>query len=507
MSNFNQRSEALSSVEVLARFQAAIVGGSSVILGSVGLPVRNAATQDAITLLGRAGGTSSFQCKLTPAVLSATQTVTFPDSSFTVAGLQIAQTFTANQTVSSATDAQVVTIAGGVVQGTFSAVTASSVVRLTGYKSSGVSLALAVADSVGTYDQLTLTGANSSSAVATFNSAVPSTSTTTGAVVIPNGGLGVGGNLTAGTARVIGQAAFGSVANGGATSGTTCFRAGTDVNGDVFCAWNKSTLATDEKVWDCLQNASSLYFRCINDAYTVGNPWLTVVRSGATPIQAAFAAPVTTNQGFTTTGINNQIIQATTTGPGNFSVLRLTNTGASGRTYDFDCCGNTTPYPGAIILYDGTSGGVLRFSVGPTGGFYIGSTYTDPGQGNLTVQNAIRSVSPTAGIGYGTGAGGTVTQLTSKSTGVTLNAVSGTITMNGAALASATNVAFTFTNSAIAATDKVEVDHDSAGTLCAYNICVTPAAGSATVTVRNMTAGSLSEAIVLRFFVKKAVIS
>lgn len=99
MSGFSQRSEALSSVEVLARFQAAIVGGSSVILGSTGLPVRNSATQDAITLLGRAGGTSSFQCKLTPAVLSATRTVTFPDASFTVAGLEIANVFPVIQTI------------------------------------------------------------------------------------------------------------------------------------------------------------------------------------------------------------------------------------------------------------------------------------------------------------------------------------------------------------------------------------------------------------------------
>ena len=432
MSGFSQRSEALSSVEVLARFQAAIVGGSSVILGSTGLPVRNAATQDAITLLGRAGGTSSYQCKLTPAALSATQTVTFPDATFTVAGLQIAQTFTLDNI---------------------------------------------------------------------FSSATASTSTTTGAVTIPNGGLGVGGNITAGTARVIGQAAFGSGVSGGATSGTTCFRAGTDVNGDVFCAWNKSTLGTDEKVWDILQNSSNLYFRCINDAYNAAYPWLQVTRSGTSAVSAIFSTPLILGSGG-----GNQIFEAKTSSASSFSVLRLTNTGASGRTYDFDLAGNTTPYPGAIILYDATAAS-LRYSVGPTGGFYIGNTYQDPGQGNLTVQNAIRSISPTAGIGYGTGAGGTVTQTTSKSTGVTLNAVCGTITMNGAALASATSVAFVFTNSAIAAADKVEVDHDSAGTLCAYNICVTPAAGSATVTVRNMTAGSLSEAIVLRFFVQKAAIA
>ncbi len=113
----------------------------------------------------------------------------------------------------------------------------------------------------------------------------------------------------------------------------------------------------------------------------------------------------------------------------------------------------------------------------------------------------------TQAYGYTTGAGGTVVQATSKSTAVTLNALCGTITMNGAALASATSVAFTFTNSNIAATDYIDIQHDSVGTLGGYGICATPAAGSATITVRNGTGGSLSEAIVLRFFVNKAVTS
>ena len=73
-------------------------------------------------------------------------------------------------------------------------------------------------------------------------------------------------------------------------------------------------------------------------------------------------------------------------------------------------------------------------------------------------------------IGYPVGLGGAVTQATSKSTGVTLNFPSGSITMNGAALADATNVSFTVTNSSIAATDVVIVNHASAGTAGAYSV-------------------------------------
>jgi hypothetical protein len=46
---------------------------------------RPASTQDAIIISGRAGGTSSYAITFTPATLSANQTITFPDSTGTVA--------------------------------------------------------------------------------------------------------------------------------------------------------------------------------------------------------------------------------------------------------------------------------------------------------------------------------------------------------------------------------------------------------------------------------------
>lgn len=104
-------------------------------------------------------------------------------------------------------------------------------------------------------------------------------------------------------------------------------------------------------------------------------------------------------------------------------------------------------------------------------------------------------------IGYGTGAQGTVTQATSKSTGVTLNKSAGQITMNGAALAAATNVTFTLTNSTLSAKDVLILNVSGAATSGAYNCWVSSmSAGSATITLRNITAAtSLSEAVVINF--------
>lgn len=124
---------------------------------------------------------------------------------------------------------------------------------------------------------------------------------------------------------------------------------------------------------------------------------------------------------------------------------------------------------------------------------------------SITVTGSLKS-SGTAGVGYATGAGGTVTQATDKSTGVTLNKICGTITMNGAAMVAGLIATFTVTNSTVAATDVIHVQHDSVGTTGAYTVVAhSPAAGSFQISVRNNTAGILTEAIVLRFAIIKAV--
>lgn len=104
--------------------------------------------------------------------------------------------------------------------------------------------------------------------------------------------------------------------------------------------------------------------------------------------------------------------------------------------------------------------------------------------------------------------GGTVTQASNKSTGVTLSTNSGQITMNGAALAAAAEVSFTVTNTEVAATDVVIVNHGSAGTAGAYLVGVsTVASGSFAVTVANLSTGALSEAIVINFVLIKGASS
>ena len=114
----------------------------------------------------------------------------------------------------------------------------------------------------------------------------------------------------------------------------------------------------------------------------------------------------------------------------------------------------------------------------------------------------------TAGSLVGPPTGGTVTQATNKSTGVTLNTESGQITMNNAQLNAGVEVSFTVTNSKIAATDVVVACHGSGGTAGSYLVNANAiAAGSFAITVSNVSAGNLSHAIVINFVALKGASS
>ena len=113
------------------------------------------------------------------------------------------------------------------------------------------------------------------------------------------------------------------------------------------------------------------------------------------------------------------------------------------------------------------------------------------------------STSPSIGVGYTTGAGGGVTQITSKATGVTLNKRCGVITTHNASLAAGAIVSFKVTNSTIGIYDTVLVT-SSAGTSTygAYEIWASDIVSvgfNFTVNIKNVTGGPLSEVIFINF--------
>ena len=108
------------------------------------------------------------------------------------------------------------------------------------------------------------------------------------------------------------------------------------------------------------------------------------------------------------------------------------------------------------------------------------------------------------GVGYSTGAGSTVTQGTSRTTGVTIDAYSGSITLYNAA-GTSSYTSFTVTNNKVAATDVIIVNQKS-GTDKYETFVTAVAAGSFRITFSD-TSGTTTEQPVFNFAVIKAVAS
>jgi hypothetical protein len=175
----------------------------------------------------------------------------------------------------------------------------------------------------------------------------------------------------------------------------------------------------------------------------------------------------------------------------------ITTTGFQG------AIGATTPSTGAFTTLSATGNVTL--------GDAAGDTITANGTfGAVLSSSSIKSSSASGGVGYDTGAGGTVTQLTSKATSVTLNKTCGKITTHNASLANNTTVSFTVSNTSVGANDCVIPSIASSGghTPGAYIIWIDQvAANSFTINLRNVSGGALAEILDINFAVIKGVTS
>lgn len=207
---------------------------------------------------------------------------------------------------------------------------------------------------------------------------------------------------------------------------------------------------------------------------------------------------------FSNATVANQLAFQTSTANNNTRVGILPN--GTGNVARVAVCNNSDPTNSSEVSLAATSTDTrIESSLRGSGSYLPFTTYVggfknteQPIAGGLLVTSA-------AGLGYGTGAGGTVTQATSKSTAVTLDKPCGLITMNNAALAAGGTALFTFSNSLIGAGDVLFLQLDSTGiaSTADYNVWSSGGAGAAVVALKNISAGSLSEAVRLRFVVIK----
>jgi hypothetical protein len=151
-------------------------------------------------------------------------------------------------------------------------------------------------------------------------------------------------------------------------------------------------------------------------------------------------------------------------------------------------------------------------AVSITGGSISGVTMTGTFTGVTLIEVDTLQVSTSFGYA-GTGTGGTITQLTSRTTGVTLNKICGDITLVSASVSGLSSERFTLTNSTIGATDIVQVClvggavAGTGPTTSAYDVGVLRvAAGACDIVVHNTNnSASTTEPLVIRFMVIKGV--
>lgn len=158
------------------------------------------------------------------------------------------------------------------------------------------------------------------------------------------------------------------------------------------------------------------------------------------------------------------------------------------------------------VVVDGVPGsndvpGAIVFSTTPDGSVTPAQRLKIGNSGNVTLQ------STTGKLGYGSGTGGQVTQLTNKSASVTLDRPTGFVITTNDSLASLDAIQFGINNSLVEATDLVVVNHVSGGTFGAYVIQAECDAGAIIVSVRNVTLGALAEAINIGFVLIKGASS
>jgi hypothetical protein len=230
---------------------------------------------------------------------------------------------------------------------------------------------------------------------------------------------------------------------------------------------------------------------------------------------AAGTLPATTTTYYVVQGFNAEghTVLSTevniTTGSGSVNRNYFYNTFPAGVTYYNWYKGASTgtetgPCNAAPIPY--TSGSVETIDSAtacPNTGSLTAPTNTNTmPAASVTVTGPVIATSATAAVGYGTGggAGCAITQITSRTTGVTCTGNTGAITLYTAA-GSATAATFTVTDTSVAATDTIQCSEKS-GTNLYLCSATNVTAGTFNITFFT-TGGTSSDAPVLNFTVIK----
>lgn len=207
---------------------------------------------------------------------------------------------------------------------------------------------------------------------------------------------------------------------------------------------------------------------------------------------------------FSNATIANRLIFETSTLNGSTTLSAKPN--SSGANSYLELYSTADPANCTVAALDCINASEVRIRATKNGSFgYIPMTFYTGGSERMRIDTSgnVNVTSP-AGLGYGTGAGGTVTQATSKSTTVTLNKPTGQITMNNEALAAGAEVGFALNNSLMQITDNFLITvNGNTPNYWLYRVRVISNNGAALIFVKNEGGSSVSDAVVLNFAIIK----
>jgi len=202
----------------------------------------------------------------------------------------------------------------------------------------------------------------------------------------------------------------------------------------------------------------------------------------------------------------NKTIQVIGNSPGaaGLDILSYDNTGNAGLTITHQ------NLPGTFDMVRGQDGLNTLYStsdhdlaIGRNGTTDLLIKHTS---GNVEATKALTSKSPSAGIGYSTGAGGVVAQATNKSTNVSLATICGAIITHDAELGPGEAVSFQVTNSAVREEDFVGIHRRSGGSKKSYWVYVDETGdGYFEVVIQNLTGAPLSQSVTFNYQVTRLV--
>ncbi len=186
-------------------------------------------------------------------------------------------------------------------------------------------------------------------------------------------------------------------------------------------------------------------------------------------------------------------------------------------------CGNgqTAAFPPAAIFANPTTHAISKRATISVGTWLIGQDSNGNGTRDFFLYDTLVGtlclhIEPTTGnvlvtsgaLGYGPGAGGQVTQATSKSTAVALNKPVGRIITAGNSLAAGTSVSFVLNNSHIEVGDIVLVVASGGATGVEYQAWVSYVPnGQCIIHLKNNSMGALSQSVGINFAIIKGALT